>query len=246
MESHRPQGCGDGWSFCAWGHPGAYEHMISPLPPSLPLSCSNGMGGTRPSWSPAWSTTGASRPQSAWRTLPSGAWASTAAWSARMVAPVCPTMLSWSWKVSAAGCASPHAMHFMGVPWLHPRKAWQVLRDLFSSAAPPPPRQGNETRSPIPYSHTLQNEMLLKITQYCIVIQGWIWLTGAICESLWDIWQRRHLQIWLYFAFKDRANLCPCVLVAFRCSVQRVQLFLRVFFFIEMYYNDNILEGLLK
>lgn len=38
MESHRPQGCGDGGSFCASGHPGAYEHMISPLLPFFPPS----------------------------------------------------------------------------------------------------------------------------------------------------------------------------------------------------------------
>lgn len=82
--------------------------------PSLPLSCSNGTAGTRPLWSPAWSTTDASQPRSVWLTRPSGAWASTAVWSVPMAAPVCPTMLSLLWKVSGA--------EFPGLPWPHPQR----------------------------------------------------------------------------------------------------------------------------
>lgn len=108
---------------------GACDTMISP---SFPLSCSNGMEGTRLSWSPVWSTTGVSRQQSVWQTRPSGAWASIAVWSALTVAPVCPTTLSWSWKVSAA----THVVGLIGILWPQACMVGRAKTAVFLSVVP--------------------------------------------------------------------------------------------------------------
>lgn len=169
-----------------WGHSGVCDNMTSP---SLPLSCSNGMAGTRPSWSPAWSTTGASRRQSVWRTLPSGVWASTAVWSALTVALVCPTTLSWLWKVSATTRASSQVVDFTGIPWPHPCMVGGVKTPPLSHLVFLHPfRRLKHNFQFFPSTHIKKNRgSYCEIMQYYIVIQSWVLQVGSVYESLWDI-----------------------------------------------------------
>ena len=94
-------------------------------------------------------------------------------------------------------------------------------------------------------THTPKKRSYCKIMQYCIVIRSWVLRIGSIRESPWDVWHRRHLQIWLILHLKlEWSN----VHVFWWCSIAAFREYNGFWgiFLLKTWYNDITLEGLLK